>query len=215
MPTDGPSGAQVVAQLLAGAPVDMKLVVGVAEPWTSIAEALVSCVGTASRLSAFDRVLQGHEDADDLRRSVFAADPDATAQSASAVVTDEQPSIQMLPAEVQLNSVPRADAGNWIDIYVDHVTKIVPMTPHLFLEASALWLASVVVARRLVVPMPFAAIYPNLWIMWIATTTLYRKSTAMNIARYWAETFCPSVPRRSRDARGVVCRFSRSGADEL
>lgn len=143
----------------------------------------MSCVGTASRLSAFDRVLQGHEDADDLRRSVFAADPDATAQSASAVVTDEQPSIQMLPAEVQLNSVPRADAGNWIDIYVDHVTKIVPMTPHLFLEASALWLASVVVARRLVVPMPFAAIYPNLWIMWIATTTLYRKSTAMNIAR--------------------------------
>lgn len=35
MPTDGPSGAQVVAQLLAGAPVDMKLVAGVAEPWTS------------------------------------------------------------------------------------------------------------------------------------------------------------------------------------
>ena len=47
------------------------------------------------------------------------------------------------------------------------------------------------IARRLMLPMAFANIYPNLFILWLAPTTLYRKSTALTIAREIASEVFP------------------------
>lgn len=71
----------------------------------------------------------------------------------------------------------------WLDCYCDYAARITPMTPRAFHESAALWLISTAIARRLCVPMEFATIYPNIWTMWLAPTTLYRKSTAMDIAK--------------------------------
>lgn len=65
------------------------------------------------------------------------------------------------------------------------------MTPVVFHQSAGLWLVSTVIARRLMVPMPFGQIYPNLFIVWVAPTTLYRKTTALNVARGIAQGTFP------------------------
>jgi len=65
-----------------------------------------------------------------------------------------------------------------------------PMTPRHFHESAGLWLVSVAIARRLVLKMPFDDIFPNLYILWDAPSTLYKKSTAMKIVwKIASETF--------------------------
>ena len=75
------------------------------------------------------------------------------------------------------------DAGKWINTYIDYSKSVSPMTPATFHESAALFMVSVVIARRVKLSMPYATIYPNLFIAWLAETTLYKKSTALNITR--------------------------------
>jgi len=67
------------------------------------------------------------------------------------------------------------------------------MTPPLFHEAAALWLASVAVARRLVLPVAHGKVFPNLYIAWIARSTLYAKTTGMDLAKELAEELFPHL----------------------
>ena len=88
-----------------------------------------------------------------------------------------------LPVGINLDPAQWAGAGNWLDSYVRHASLISPATPNLFHENAALTLISMIVARRLNVQMSHARIYPNLFSLWLALTTLWNKSTALNIAR--------------------------------
>lgn len=54
-----------------------------------------------------------------------------------------------------------------------------PMTPHIFLESAPLWAAGLAIARRAVLRLSFDDIYPNLYILWVAPTTYYHKSTGL------------------------------------
>lgn len=81
----------------------------------------------------------------------------------------------------------------WLDHYTDYALTVSPMTPRHFHESAALWLGSVAIARRLMLPMPFDNIYPNLFILWLADTTLYRKTTALNIARSLVRDLFPHL----------------------
>jgi hypothetical protein len=94
---------------------------------------------------------------------------------------EPEPDVPSLPQEAR---PPQIIARNeWIDSYVAYASAISPMTPRLFHESAALWLASVAIARRLVVRMHFGDVYPNLYILWIAQTTLFRKTTALSVAQ--------------------------------
>jgi hypothetical protein len=73
--------------------------------------------------------------------------------------------------------------GTWLEAYCDYAARVSPMTPRAFHESAGLWLISTAIARRLCMRMPFATIYPNVWALWLAPTTLYRKSTAMDVAK--------------------------------
>lgn len=88
-----------------------------------------------------------------------------------------------LPAEAQLDPDLGTGAGSWLYWYVDCAEAISPMTPTSFHLSAGLWLASVAITRRLVLPLHFGDVYPNLFIAWIAPTTLYRKTTALDVAR--------------------------------
>lgn len=98
-----------------------------------------------------------------------------------------------LPVGTQPDPELGTGAGAWIDEYIAHALKVSPMTPMRFHESAALWLGSVAIARRLVVPMSFGNIYPNLFIAWIAPTTLWRKTTALDRARKVARLAFPHL----------------------
>lgn len=89
--------------------------------------------------------------------------------------------VPALPEFVEFNPAIGRGAGSWIDKYVKAALSISPMTPILFHTSTALFLASVIIARRLYVNMNYGKVYPNLYILWIAPTTLFRKTTALNI----------------------------------
>ncbi len=88
----------------------------------------------------------------------------------------------MIPELPDIGLVERSK-GDWLQSYIDYAVKKSPMTPTLFHESAGLWLLSVVIARRIVLKMDFEDIYTNLFICWIAPTTLYHKTTALNVAR--------------------------------
>ncbi len=83
------------------------------------------------------------------------------------------------------------EPNHWLKTYLDYAHAISPMTPDIFHESAGLWLASTVIARRLCLPMSFGNIYPNLFIIWLAPTTLYNKTTGLNIARGIAQKSFP------------------------
>jgi hypothetical protein len=96
-----------------------------------------------------------------------------------------------LPDFAAFDPLEGAGAGAWIDCYISYAKNVSPMTPDLFHESAGLFLASVAVARRLVLPMAYGDIYPNLFILWVANTTLYRKSTALTVTRNLARDVFP------------------------
>jgi len=100
----------------------------------------------------------------------------------SANPTKNPLSIPVLPNYVEFDPNLGLRTGIWIDQYIEYANAISPMTPKLFHESAALWLLSVAVARRVVLKMDFADVYPNLYILWVAPSTLYKKSTSLEIA---------------------------------
>lgn len=73
-------------------------------------------------------------------------------------------------------------AGRWIDDYTTFAIKASPMTPRLFHETFALGMLSTAVARRLNLRVGKTTIYPNLYALLIAPSTLYAKTTGLNLA---------------------------------
>lgn len=95
-----------------------------------------------------------------------------------------------LPGDVDLDGLIPV---TWIERYVDHGLAVSPMTPRLFHESAGLWLLSVALARRLTLNVGFGPIYPNLYVVWIAPTTLHRKTTALEVARSLARRVFPHL----------------------
>jgi len=91
-----------------------------------------------------------------------------------------------LPENVALDPSIGIGAGSWIDDYINYARCVSPMTPDLFHESAALVLGGIAIARRLVLKMPFGNIFPNLFVLWIAITTLFRKTTSLDLSRQLA-----------------------------
>lgn len=101
------------------------------------------------------------------------------------------PDCPPLPACAQFDFTIGAGAGAWLDTYVDYATQVAPMAPRYWHESAALWLAATAVARRLKVEMSFDTIYPNVFALWVAPTTLWGKTTSLKIARRLANQTFP------------------------
>ena len=86
-----------------------------------------------------------------------------------------------------------ARSNTWLTSYIELAKSMSPMTPTLFHESAGLWLISVIIARRFVLRMPFGAIYPNLFIFWLAPSTIYFKTTALTVARNMARRNFPHL----------------------
>lgn len=88
-----------------------------------------------------------------------------------------QPSVLITAQERE-----QAARGTWVDDYVAYAAKRTD-APWNFHEALAFTALSVVVGRRAVLRLSTGDVYPALWIIIVADSSLYRKSTAMDLMR--------------------------------
>lgn len=79
-------------------------------------------------------------------------------------------------------------AGKFVDDYMAFAMKDAPMSPPLFHQTYALAILSTAVARRVYVSAGTNAIYPNLYILLSAPSTLYTKTTGYKSAMKVLET---------------------------
>ena len=110
------------------------------------------------------------------------AHPDLATLVASAAPTSTaspDTSVPVLPDSALIALAHRAPCATWMDDYIAFAKQASPMTPRSFHEAGALFAVSTLIARRLVLRVSTTAIFPNLYILFVARSTVYHKTTGM------------------------------------
>ncbi|HUV88180.1 MAG TPA: DUF3987 domain-containing protein [Anaerolineae bacterium] len=167
-------------------------------PWGPIARRIGQADG-GGRAVAFDAALEGlgEETAQRVRRAVFAADPNGLAPGAPMVVPYNAPSdVPELPAVARLTAAHERAAGEadaWLAAYVDYSAAVSPRSPRAFHEVIGLWIAGLAIARRLHLPLGHGGIFPNLYALLLAPTTLFAKSTALRVGYRLVDLVLPHL----------------------
>lgn len=119
----------------------------------------------------------------------------------------------MPPHEPQAPSLADLKLPNWLQQYLDWAGRTGNQTPMDFHLAAGLWLLSVAVGRRLFGEAPWGIkIYTNLYLMLIADTTYYRKSTAYKLAEQIARE---AIPHMLMPTPGSPERFQKALAGRM
>jgi predicted transcriptional regulator len=102
---------------------------------------------------------------------------------------------------------------SWLEQYVDWSGTTGNQTPMIFHQAAGLWLLATAVGRRLYGEAPWGVkIYPNLYLMLVAGTTFYRKSTAYKLAESVARA---AIPHMLMPTPGSPERFQEALAGRM
>jgi hypothetical protein len=111
--------------------------------------------------------------------------PDGIKQEESAMTGPFVSYMPKLPRVARLTPEEETralQAGRWVDDYVRFAVQASPMTPALFHQSFALGVLSTAIARRVYVNISKDTIYPNLYMLLIAPSTLYAKTTGLEVA---------------------------------
>ena len=127
--------------------------------------------GTAAVRRVFTVLCRAHPELANLIASDAPASPTVAMRS----------SAPPLPATAAAILEHQAPCGRWLDDYIAFAQTAAPMTPPSFHEAAGLFALSVMLGRRLVLRYGIMSFYPNLYLLWIGPSTLYRKSTALRV----------------------------------
>ena len=106
------------------------------------------------------------------------------------------PIIPDLPQAARLTPETEAQAaevGRWLDAYVSFACDVSPLTPPELHQSAGLWLGSVAIARRVRLRLRHDDLFPNLLVLWICDTTIYAKTTGLNIAKRLARAVFPHL----------------------
>ncbi len=102
---------------------------------------------------------------------------------------------------------------NWLAQYLDWSSATGNQTSLVFHQAAGLWLLATAVGRRLYGEAPWGVkLYPNLYLMLIAGTTFYRKSTAYKLAEQVARA---AIPHMLMPTPGSPERFQEALAGRM
>lgn len=124
---------------------------------------------------------QGRADATRLLARLLRADPDlGRLIGADPAPLPPPASCPPLPAAARPPSAWETPCGFWLDAYCAALNDLLPMTPPDFHEAAGLFLVSLAIARRAALHLPWGAIYPNLYMLYIAPSG-YGKSTTLGV----------------------------------
>ena len=112
----------------------------------------------------------------------------------------------------QSNTI-EAPLPDWLAQYMDWAGTTGNQTPMIFHQAAGLWLLATAVGRRLYGEAPWGVkIYPNLYLMLVAGTTFYRKSTAYKLAEQVARQ---AIPHMLMPTPGSPERFQEALAGRM
>jgi hypothetical protein len=112
------------------------------------------------------------------------------------------------PPEDDLPPISELELPKWLQMYLEWAGKTGNQTPMSFHLAAGLWLLSIAIGRRLYGAAPWGInLYPNLYIMLVASTTYYRKSTAYKLAEKVARE---AIPHMLMPTPGSPERFQES-----
>jgi hypothetical protein len=112
------------------------------------------------------------------------------------------------PPEEALPSLSNLPLPGWLADYVGWSSRVGNQTPVMFHLGMGIWMASVAIARRVCAEARWGAkLYPNLYMMFIADTTFYRKTTAYKLGERILNAAIPHMlmptpgsPERFQDA---------------
>ncbi len=118
------------------------------------------------------------------------------------------PSQELPLPDKDLPPISDIQLPDWLSQYTAWASRIGNQTPVMFHQAAGIWLLAVAIARRLYVTAPWGVkLWPNLYMMFVADTTFYRKTTAFKLAEgVIRETIpymlmpTPGSPERFQDA---------------
>lgn len=178
------------ARLREGIPIESIEPARMAGVWLEWLGICRSLNGGGDRREAFDHWIRAHPQGRDLMLHVADVppglaefpEPEAPAPSGDLIYVD----VPELPKPARLTSKQARAAegtGEFVSVFADYIHKVVNTLPREMAEAAALTTASIAVSRRLCLPAPFEDIYPILWVLWVAPSTIYHKTTALNLIR--------------------------------
>jgi hypothetical protein len=139
----------------------------------------------------------------------------------------ERPQPQSIQTQPRLKRKPSPDKSkdpppsvptdyklpDWLAQYIDWSGTTGNQTPMIFHQAAGLWLLATAVGRRLYGEAPWGVkIYPNLYLMLVAGTTFYRKSTAYKLAEQVARA---AIPHMLMPTPGSPERFQEALAGRM
>ena len=177
--TDHFYAAQVIRKLIDGQDVDSYLS-GLVDPWKEIGRNISACpISATIRTQAFEASIANLQNADEIRRLVFAADLKADLNQSQDLF--DQVNLPALPKSCQISEKEGSGACNWLDDYILHSKLWSPRGFEWFHESCGIWVLSVVAARRILVHMGKTRFTP-LYIALTARTSSFSKSTTAGIA---------------------------------
>jgi hypothetical protein len=117
-----------------------------------------------------------------------------TVKLSDAPLLDKHEADAPTPPQADLPPISELELPKWLQMYLDWAGKTGNQTPMSFHLAAGLWLLSIAIGRRLYGAAPWGInLYPNLYIMLVASTTYYRKSTAYKLAEKVAREAIPHM----------------------
>lgn len=81
---------------------------------------------------------------------------------------------------------------DWIESYTQWSTKRSPLTPRHFHQNTALALVAAAIAGRCYVQLPHGKIFPNLYTLIVARTSIFAKTAAFNLANELCQEVMPA-----------------------
>jgi hypothetical protein len=184
------AGPLHIARLIAGE--QATPIADLPEPWRGLAQGLLACRNGRSAVDVFEDILVGRPDAGEIRAAVlsFRIDADPEVESsldesldqpvADLVAIPELPANARLPESLMHQA---ASAGRWLNDYIAFARLASPMSPPIFHLVLGLTLLSTAITRRVYLRVANHNLYPNIYALIVAHSTLYAKTTAFEIAR--------------------------------
>jgi hypothetical protein len=180
-------------------------------PWVEFYGICRYLNGGEDRRSAFDEWARNHPQGGEIFHLVGAISPalvDYPEPKESDPATDTALYVDVpdLPNAARLSPTMErlaTESGRFVAEFSDYVHQVVNTLPREMSEAAALTILSIAVARRLYLPTYFEDIYPILWTLWVAPSTVFHKTTALNLVRRLVRDIMPwlLLPEESSNDR--------------
>lgn len=117
------------------------------------------------------------------------------------------------PIPPNKSPTPPVRLPDWVERYMAWAGATGNQTPLIFHQAAGLWLLATAIGRRLYGEAPWGVrIYPNLYLMLVAGTTFYCKSTAYKLAESVARA---AIPHMLMPTPGSPERFQEALAGRM